>query len=73
MTRARNLMRVGSRALMITTVVREARQARRDGDKLRLLDALVNGLAVVIAVAIIVREIREHSGNADAAIEEAQP
>lgn len=72
MSKARNILRVGSRALMITTVLREARQARRDGDKLRLLDALVNGLAVVIAVAIIVREIREHSGDADEAIEEAE-
>lgn len=67
---AKNLARLGSRGLAVTTIVRQLRKAREDGDTLRLLDALVNALALLTAVLIIVREIREHR-HADAALEEA--
>ncbi len=69
--KTRQLTRVATRALAITTVVRQARKARQDGDSLRLFDAAINGLAIVTAVLILVRELREQGGDADQAVEEA--
>ncbi len=63
----RSWARLGAQALAITTVVRQVRQATEDRDKLRLFDAVVNALALLTAIAIIVREIREHTaGGAEA-------
>jgi hypothetical protein len=67
----RNVLKVGSRALLLVTVVRQVRQAREDGDNLAVLDAIVNGLAVLTALAIIVREIRQRSEGAGEAVEDA--
>jgi len=38
---------------------RSLTKARRDGDKLRMVDAVLSILSVAITIAIIVREIRE--------------
>jgi hypothetical protein len=43
----------------ITSAARDLRKARRDGDKLALLDAFVSLLAVVTGIAIAVRALRE--------------
>jgi hypothetical protein len=67
----KNLFRIGTRAIAVTAIVRQVRRAREEGDPLQLLDAVVNMLAILIAIAIIVREIREHSGDKGEAIEEA--
>ena len=48
---------------------RSFRRARRC--RLLFLDAVVNALAVVIAILIIVRELRERSGDKSRAVEEA--
>jgi hypothetical protein len=54
----RNVARIGGQALAVSALVREIRRARAEGDNLRLLDAVVNFLAVATTVAIIVRELR---------------
>ena len=71
MSTGRNLVRLGARALAVTTVVRQIRHARQDGDGLRLLDAAVNALAVLTAVLIIIREIRQRSEDKTEAVEES--
>jgi hypothetical protein len=71
MSTGRNLVRLGIRALAVTTVVRQIRQARQDGDGLRLLDGAVNALAVLTAVLIIIREIRQRSEDKTEAAEES--
>jgi large-conductance mechanosensitive channel len=61
-----NFARIGGQALAVSALVREIRRARAEGDKLRLLDAVVNFLAVATTIAIVVREIRNRrSGNND--------
>ena len=71
MNRGRNLVRLGVRAIAVTTVMRQIRQARQDGDGLRLLDAAVNALAVLTAILIVIREIRERSEDKAEAVEES--
>lgn len=61
-----NFARIGGQALAVSALVREIRRARAEGDKLRLLDAVVNFLAVATTIAVVVREIRNRrSGNND--------
>jgi hypothetical protein len=67
----RNVFRIGGRAFAVATIVRQLRQAQQDGDKLKVLDAVVNGLAILTALAILVREIREHAGDGAQALEDA--
>jgi hypothetical protein len=71
MSTARNLFHIGTRGLALAAVVRQIRHAQKNGDRLLLLDAVVNALAVVIAILIIVRELRERSGDKGEAVEEA--
>jgi hypothetical protein len=59
----RNVARIGGQALAVSALVREIRRARAEGDNLRLLDAVVNFLAVATTVAIIVRELRNRRGG----------
>jgi large-conductance mechanosensitive channel len=65
-----HIARIGGQAMAVGSLVREIRRARAEGDKLRLLDAIVNFLAVATTIAIVVREIRnrraednDHDGN----------
>ena len=60
-----NIARVGSQAMAVGALVREIRRARAEGDKLRLLDAVVNFLAVATTIAIVLREIRNRRGGSD--------
>jgi hypothetical protein len=71
MSTARSLIRIGARGLALTAVVRQIRHAQQNHDRLLFLDAVVNALAVVIAILIIVRELRERSGDKSRAVEEA--
>jgi predicted proteasome-type protease len=54
----RPIARIGGQALAATALFREIRRARAEGDRLLLLDAAVNILAVATTIAIIVRELR---------------
>lgn len=67
----KNLFRIGSQLLAITTIVRQVRRAREDGDNLEVLDAVINGLAILTTVAILVREIRRRGGDGADALEGA--
>ncbi|MBD0292859.1 MAG: hypothetical protein ICV70_04705 [Jiangellaceae bacterium] len=55
----RNIARIGTRLTAVFAVLRSLRLARREGDKLRMVDAIVNALAIATAIAILIREIRE--------------
>jgi hypothetical protein len=58
-----NMARIGGQAMAVGALVREIRTARAEGDKLRLLDAVVNFLAVATTIAIIVREFRNRRAD----------
>jgi predicted nucleic acid-binding protein len=63
-----NIARIGGQAMAVGALVREVRRARREGDRLLLLDAAVNILAVATTIAVIIREIRrrsEHGSDED--------
>jgi hypothetical protein len=60
----RSIARIGGQALTIGALAREIRRARQEGDRLLLLDAVVNILAVATTIVIIIREIRRRSENA---------
>jgi len=59
----RNIAMLGGQVAAIGATVRSLRRARAEGDNLRMLDAVVNALAVATTIAIIVREIRERRGR----------
>jgi hypothetical protein len=58
-SQTRALVSAGTSLFAVTSAVRDLRKARRDGDRLALLDAAVSLLAVVTGVAIAVRALRE--------------
>lgn len=62
----RNYLHLGSKTFAIRTAVQQVRLARREDDALRLLDAVLNLLTVATAVAILIREFREHDDLSDA-------
>lgn len=53
------LAKFGGSAMGAVGAARSLTRARREGDKLRMVDAVLSILSVAITVAIIVREIRE--------------
>ncbi|MFW6205222.1 MAG: hypothetical protein ACOC96_09635 [Actinomycetota bacterium] len=53
------IVRLGSQAFAIGGLVKSLREARAEGDRLRMLDAAVHGLAIATTVALLVREIRQ--------------
>ncbi|MGH8776370.1 MAG: hypothetical protein ACRDWI_14800 [Jiangellaceae bacterium] len=61
----RNLTKFGGQALAVGATFRALRRARAEGDKLRMLDAVVNALAIATTIAILVRELRARRGERD--------
>ncbi len=55
----RTLFRFGGQAMAVTGIVKSLRQARAEDDKLKMIDAIVHGLAIATALALIVREIKQ--------------
>ena len=53
------LAKFGGSAMGAVGAARSLTRARREGDKLRMVDAVLSILSVAITIAIIVREIRE--------------
>lgn len=53
------MIRFGGQALAVTGVVKSLRQARAEGDKLKMFDAVVHGLAIATAIALVVREVKK--------------
>jgi hypothetical protein len=60
------LLRLGSQVAALAAVIRGVRTARAEGDRLRASEALVHTVAVILTVAVTVREIRRarHSPEA---------
>ena len=54
----RNIARVGGQAMAVGAAFRDLRQARADGDTLRIVEAIINALAIATTIAILIREIR---------------
>lgn len=65
----KTLARFGGQAIAAGATVRTFSKARRDGDKLRMLDAIVTALSIAVTVAVIVRELREKSADKSRMIE----
>lgn len=59
----RNIAMLGGQVVAIGATVRSLRRAHAEGDNLRMLDAIVNALAVATTIAILVREIRARRGT----------
>ena len=55
----RNAARFGGQAFAVGTTVKAVRQARAEGDKLKMFDAVIHGLAIATAIALIIRELRQ--------------
>jgi len=53
------IVRLGSQAFAVGGIVKSLREARAESDRLRMLDAVVHGLAIATTVALLVREIRQ--------------
>ncbi|MDR3082410.1 MAG: hypothetical protein LBV60_16040 [Streptomyces sp.] len=49
---------IGTTLFGVVGVAKRIRQAKEEDDKLRMLDALVSGLAIATGVAMLVRELR---------------
>jgi hypothetical protein len=55
----RNVVKFGGQAFAVTGTVKALREARAEGDKLKMLDAVVHGLAIATALALIIRELKQ--------------
>jgi len=55
----RSAARFGGQAFAVSGTVKALRQARAEGDKLKMLDAVIHGLAIATAIALIIREVRQ--------------
>lgn len=61
----KNVIRFGGQVFAVGGTVKALRQARAEGDKLKMLDAIVHGLAIATAVALIVREVRQQRAESE--------
>lgn len=62
---ARMMIRFGAQAFAVGGMVKAMRQARAEDDKLKMVDAVVQGLAIATAVAMIVREVKHRRDEQD--------
>lgn len=53
-----NYLSIGSQAVSVVGIYKQARNAREESDALKLADAVVSVAAVATGVALIVREMR---------------
>lgn len=56
----RTITKLAGPAVSAGATVRTFTKARREHDKLRMLDAVITALSVAVTVAIVVRELREN-------------
>ncbi|UGY93759.1 hypothetical protein [Streptomyces gobiensis] len=49
---------IGTTLFGAVSVAKQAKKARREGDKLQLIDAVVSAAAIATGVALLVRELR---------------
>ncbi|AXG80465.1 hypothetical protein [Streptomyces paludis] len=57
-SRAGTYLSIGTTAFGAISVVKQARTARGEHDTLRLVDAVVSGVAIVTGVALLLRELK---------------
>lgn len=57
-SRTGTYLSIGTSLFGVVSVVKQARLAKGEGDKLRLLDAVVSAAAIGTGVALLVRELR---------------
>jgi hypothetical protein len=62
-SRTGTYLSIGSTLFGAISVVKQARTARTEGDKLRLLDAAVSAVAIVTGVALLVRDLRRSTDD----------
>jgi hypothetical protein len=60
-TRAKNLVTLLGILMSGRTALTRALQAREDGDRLEILDAVVNVLALITGLIVVVRRMRHHA------------
>ena len=58
MKSARTVITLVGTALAARTAIARIQEARRDGDRMELLDAALNGLVVVTGVIVVLRRAR---------------
>ncbi|TDE02192.1 hypothetical protein [Jiangella asiatica] len=63
------LAKFGGSALGAVGAVRSLAKARRENDRLRLIDAVLSVLSVAVTIAIVVRELREQQNTNSRVIE----
>ena len=56
---------LGTSLFGVVGVVRQARKARAEGDTLQLIDAVASAAALATGIALLVRELRRMSDDAD--------
>jgi hypothetical protein len=69
-SKAGTYLSIGTTLFGAISVVKQLKEARIEGDKLRLVDAVVSAAAIATGVALLAREIRRM--NADAVAEAAE-
>ncbi|TDC67856.1 hypothetical protein [Streptomyces hainanensis] len=57
-SKASTYLSIGTTVFGAFGVARQIREARTEGDKLRLADAVITGAALVTTVALLARELR---------------
>lgn len=65
--KAKDGFRIATRGAAGVSSARLLNNARKEGDKLKVADALLTLLSVAVTIAIIIREIREKDGEVDVA------
>ncbi|HEY9411843.1 MAG TPA: hypothetical protein VIP77_19850 [Jiangellaceae bacterium] len=56
----KTIAKFAGQAAATVATVRTFSKARREHDKLRMLDAVITAVSIAVTVAIVVREIREN-------------
>jgi hypothetical protein len=54
---------IGTTLFSSVGVIKQARTARSDQDTLKLIDAIVSGMAIATGVALLVRELRRRDSG----------
>ena len=62
-SRAGTYLSIGTTVFGTIGVVKQFRTARGEGDTLKIVDAVVRAAVIVTGVAVLVRELRELSGD----------
>ncbi|MEE1927345.1 hypothetical protein V1J52_03965 [Streptomyces sp. TRM 70351] len=62
-SKAGTYLSIGTSLFGAVSVVKQAKQARHDGDRLQLVDAAISAAAITTGVLLLVRELRRMSSD----------